>query len=140
MKLERLLELKSKMAQVEDLAEAWNFFFDHFGENPAFFEHGELAKEPKLAMLVKEIGRKIYGKKAVVTPPILKRIPAYEFVHGSGLVNGHLAVVIFFKDIDMGLLSIMERIDKTMLMRFSTFERDSDKPMVLQSPFSGKIQ
>ncbi|MEE8585530.1 MAG: hypothetical protein V3T83_11830 [Acidobacteriota bacterium] len=140
MKLERLLELKSKMAQVEDLAEAWNFFFDHFGEDPAFFQHGELAEEPKLAMLVQEIGRKVYGEKALVMPPILKRIPAYDFVHGSGLVNGHLAVVIFFKDIDMGLLSIMEGIDRTVLMRFSTFEMDGDKTVVLQSPASGKIQ
>ncbi|HMY72567.1 MAG TPA: hypothetical protein PLQ88_12095, partial [Blastocatellia bacterium] len=55
----KLDELKEKMQTVEEFGEAWNFFFDHFGENNEFMNMGHPTKNKLVNKLLKEVLKKV---------------------------------------------------------------------------------
>lgn len=131
MDLKKLSTLKDKMVNAEDFSEPWNYFFDHFGESPAFMGLGKTTRPGLLEPIVQEVGAQLFGKDVSVSPLMLMKIPEYDFVHGSCFINGQLAAIIYFKDIDMGLLSVITPTAshslETSLIRISSYMVEPSK-------------
>ncbi len=130
MDLNRLSTLKEKLVDAEDFGDPWDFFFDHFGEDPEFFECGERTESSLLKAVLTRIGQELFGDDATTTEPTLVELQEHHFIHGSCFIQGRLTVVIFFSDIDMGLLSVLDPTKGdhyTALVRFSSYQMESDK-------------
>lgn len=130
MDLNGLDTLKDKLVTAKDFTDPWEYFFDHFGDNPDFLKLGDKVSEPMLSAIVAKIGQQLFGEKAVTSEPLLVEIPERHFIHGSCFIQGNLTVIVFFSDIDMGLLAVMNPVPdgpETLLVRFSSYQMESDK-------------
>ena len=135
MDLSRLQNLKDMIVTAESFGDPWDYFFDHFGEDQEFMALGEATEHPILEAVVEKLGRELYkdSPAVVVTKPMLMKLEQYQFFHGSFFVQGRMGVLIFFEDIDMGLMSLSAESEEspTLMMRFSTYQVDEDKAIHL---------
>lgn len=141
--LAKLLELKEKVVGAESFDDPWEFFFDHFGDKPAFIDMGEEIEHPMLEAVVKKLITEMYQQEGMVAmvKPMLKKLEEYQFIHGSFMVQGRIGILIFFADIDIGLMSLSSAgpDSPTMMMRFSTYEVDEDKALNLSPQSSREV-
>ena len=124
MDLSRLQKLKEMIVSAESFSDPWEYFFDHFGEKPEFMTMGAPAEHPVLEAVVEKLAQEIHKGDSRVTPtkPMLVKLEDQKFIHGSFFVQGRMGVLIFFEDIDMGLMSLSAGSPdgSTLMMRFST--------------------
>ena len=143
MDLDRLHELKNMIVSATSFGDLWDYFFDHFGDKPEFMDLGGPTEHPMLEAVVERLGREIYkdARAVVVTKPILVKLEDYQFIHGSFVIQGRMGVLIFFEDIDMGLMSLTaaSKDTPTLMMRFSTYQVDKDKAIHLNPRTSGQV-
>jgi len=125
--VEKIEELRRQLVEAEDLLPVWNFFFDHFGENPDFIALGKMARSPLLEEVLLRVGKQLFGEDVRTMGPTLIKLRKYKFLHGSGLINGRLAVLFFFTDLDMGMVSVVDSGGHTHLVRFTTYQMGADR-------------
>jgi hypothetical protein len=120
--LKQLDVLKRKLATSSDFMEPWRYFLDCFAEDATFMRLGDRHKGSDLEGVIAAISGKLLSQNVSVDQALLTEIEGHEFVHGVCVVGGKMAGVIFFKDIDMGLLAITmsNRGGEILLSRFST--------------------
>ncbi|MEM1177417.1 MAG: hypothetical protein AAGM22_03665 [Acidobacteriota bacterium] len=116
--LSKLNELKTLIQTAEKFSEPWEFFFDHFGDHREFMDHGKPVKSVLLTELCKTVAKKVYGNAAGVTNRQWVYLKPQRFLHGTALLDGQLAVAIYFTDIEMGMLSF-QTLRGSQLMRFT---------------------
>lgn len=140
MKVEHFLALKEKILGAENFNEPWEYFFDHFSENPAFMNMGEKTQNPLLQSILEEVGERLFRQKVKVTDMMLTEIPQHNFVHGACFVQGRLASVLFFKDVKVGMLSILgsARSHEVSMIRFTGVEVQGKGPFMIDFP-KGKV-
>lgn len=121
MDLSRLEDLKEKLVNSKDLSVVGNYFFDHFGEDSDFLDLGKPERHEVLEEFIAALGHKLCGGKCVVTNLLLIHVPDTQFIHGGCFINGRLANVIYFDDIEVGLLCLVpaKPDGQTMFSRFS---------------------
>lgn len=125
LKLQNLSVLKLKMMHEKDIIVAYNYFFDHFGENGAFITRSNPARNPLLeAVLGQVVGGLLglTGAGASAMKLIMLTIPDHSFYHGTGVIGGHVVTFIYFDDIQLGCAAVAARRGRptTRLVRFST--------------------
>ncbi len=117
---ERIATLRKKLAEATDFLELWEYFLTHFAENPEFHELGRPAEASFLLEVIGELGSKLLNQQAIrISQLMLIEIPEASLFHGACLIEGRLAGLMFFQDLDMGLMALSEISGKTMLARFS---------------------
>ena len=121
-----LLEtLRVKIATENDFAKIFEYFYDHFGEDPAFFEISEpfTAKANDLIVqLVAQIGGAVLKTKQIKLDNLrLLRVADYHFVHGGFMLNGAMGTVIYCDDIQKGMVALhkMKKNEPVHFARFS---------------------
>ena len=121
MDLSQLGTLKEKLAEAGQFSDVLDYFLTHFGEKPAFIALGERARHPFLESILAQIGGQIFPGNIIVSNLMLTRLAEQQFVHGGCAINGCLATVIFFEDVQLGLLSVVMPPPgtETKLVRFS---------------------
>jgi hypothetical protein len=119
--LQNLLVLKDKLIKAKEFNEPCNYFLDNFGEDPSFMKVGEKCRSAFLQPVIEEIGAQLLGRKVSVAGMLLTEIPEYQFFHGACFIDGMVANLFYFKDIDMGILSLLRSLktSEVMLARFS---------------------
>ena|SRR5258708_40226079 len=122
MNLGRLEKLKEKLTSSKNLGDIATYFFDHFGENPAFMDLGRPTKNATLESFIATIGGQLCGSnKVVVSHLMLVQVPNTHFIHGGCFINGRMGNVIYFDDIEVGLLALVATKPggNTLFSRFS---------------------
>jgi hypothetical protein len=121
MDLSLLGTLKEKLAQAARFSDVLDYFLTHFGEKSEFIALGERTRHPFLESILAQIGGQIFSGNVVVTNLILTQVAEQQFVHGGCAINGCLATVIYFDDVQLGLLSVVMPPPgtETKLVRFS---------------------
>ncbi len=121
MDLTRLQELKQRLRADKELAPVWDFFLDTFGQKPEFIALGERTSHPFVEVVVTRVGAQLFGPGGPVVGLILTRLPDHDFIHGGFQVGGRLGGVIYFDDVGVGLLVVVDRppSDKAKYARFS---------------------
>ena len=125
----KILTLKDKLLTANDFREPYQYFFDNLGENSIFLDCGKRAKNPLLKKVLTLIGKELFKEDVTVTNLLLVKIRKHHFYHGPCLIQGKMAGVIFFEDIDMGMLSIVRSLKsyETSFVRFSSIKMESNK-------------
>jgi hypothetical protein len=107
MDLTGLEKLKEIVATSKDLSAAFHYFMDHFGENETFLRLGKPKPHPLLEQLIAASAGQILRATLVVEQFFLIPIPKTRFIHGAGLVNRWPTNVLYFDDIQVGIIAIM---------------------------------
>ncbi|MCP4347674.1 MAG: DCN1-like protein [Desulfobacterales bacterium] len=136
--IEKLSDLKQKLATGDNFSDIYNYFFDHFGENNEFMRMSKKAKNPMIKKIISFVGEQLFKKKVDITHMMLLKFPKSDFYHGACFIDGKMGGVIFFKDIDMGMLSIVKEYPETLFIRFSTVQMETGDPVTV-SPFKSKM-
>src|SRR5207248_8257857 len=99
MDLSLLGTLKEKLASATRFSDVLDYFLTHFGEKPAFIALGECARVPFLESILAQVGKQIFSGDVIVSNLILTRLTEQQFVHGGFVINGCLANVLYFEDV-----------------------------------------
>jgi hypothetical protein len=121
MDLTGLATLKERLIQAENFGTVWEYFLDHFGDDPAFIALGEPTRDAFLEAALTQVGKELFQGDVQLADLLLTRLPEHQFVHGGCTVNGRLANVLYFEDIHTGLLAIVMSMApaETKLVRFT---------------------
>ncbi len=136
--IEKLSDLKDKLLTGENFSDTYNYFFDHFGENNEFMRMSKKTKHPVIKKIISSIGEQLFKKKVDVTHMMLLKFPKSDFYHGACFIDGKMGGIIFFQDIDMGMISIVKEYPETLFIRFSTVQMETGDPVTV-SPFRSKM-
>ncbi|MFN7923354.1 MAG: hypothetical protein U0Q16_24850 [Bryobacteraceae bacterium] len=106
--LEQVAELKRQLAGAKKLDEVVTYFFDNFADNPDFHQVGYPREEipRQLQDAVIHVVDALWEGKPVAMRWMIIDIPTMGFMHGTIIMNGKLATVIWAPDILVGLLAI----------------------------------
>ena len=109
MKQPSLQQLKDLLMTAENLAEPWEYFFDHFGESREFHALGKKAgKAPILRAMLDRVGHELFRDDGKVGKLRLVSIPQEKFVHGSCNLGGRMSTLFYFTDIKMGTVTVWD--------------------------------
>src|SRR4051812_705785 len=106
MNLARMAELKELVRSGTNFRDICNFFMDHFGEDPDFLTLGEGVRESRIERVVAYIGQQLFKERVEVVNLFLVRVAEVRFIHGGLIMNGRPCTVIYFEELDKGLLSV----------------------------------
>lgn len=130
MNRDRLQQLKQKLVQELDLSEIWLFYMDHFAEHKEFTDLGEPVENAFLAAVVPQLCKHIFGKEITITNLLLIYIAEYQLIHGPFDAQGRPGGVIYFEDVNIGLLAVSKEYPPTDAVLYSRFS----EPFKLQTP------
>ena len=109
MDLANLDVLKEKLRNEKELAPVWEYFLSEFGEQPAFASLCEPTQSTFLELVATQISQQLFTKEGKVEALRLMRVPEHKFIHGGCFINGCIAGMLYFEDIELGLLSACEK-------------------------------
>jgi hypothetical protein len=120
MDLSLLATLKQKLVEATRFADVFNYFFDHFGEKPEFMKLGEPGSDLLLEAALEQIAEQLFERKVPVTNVMLVRLAEQQFLHGTAMLGDRLATVIYFQEIEMGMLAVLwsHATSETKFIRF----------------------
>jgi hypothetical protein len=122
MKLSRMLStLEKKLVESTRFGDVMNWFYDQVAADPHFMDYGAAARQPRLEQMIGIVGQQLFPDSPLVElkDMVLVELPEHGFVHGSFAIRGRPASVIYFKGIEMGLLTVAMP-GESKLIRFST--------------------
>lgn len=119
----QLMHLKHLMREADDLARPVNYFLDRVA--PVLRQKGRLRTHPYLGDVVQRIAERHFDQALPVSLAVYVHVKRYGFWHGTCQLGPHLAQVIYFEDIALGILSVLPNPYRgnTELFRFTEDER-----------------
>ncbi len=113
-------KLKEKLITAKKFDEIWNYFFDHFMENAEFMAMGKpIQRHELLEAVLGQIAGRLFKVDSAVLEIRLIKLDDQKFIHGCGMLNGHLTSVMYFEDDHMGVFNIVMDDGRTEMARFS---------------------
>lgn len=106
MKLKNLLKLKEKLQKEKDLGVIYTYYMDEFGDHQSFTDVGEPAENSFLIQVIGQVCQHLFGNTVIIADILLIQIPEYQFFHAPFFANNHIGGVIYFEDIQTGLLAV----------------------------------
>ncbi len=106
MKLKKLYQLKEKLQKETDLSKIWSYYMDEFGDIPAFSDIGEAVRQDSLLAVIAQVCQQIFGKPTNIDGILTIYIKEYQFYHAPFMAGNHIGGVIFFEDINTGLIAV----------------------------------
>jgi hypothetical protein len=121
MDLALLATLKERLLTATDFGEVVTYFFDHFGDHAEFIALGERCEHPFLEAVFSQVGGQLFERAVKVSHVMLTRLAEQGFIHGTVHLENKLATVLYFEDIQKGLLSVLWSVSpsETKLVRFT---------------------
>jgi hypothetical protein len=119
MKLEKLSQLKEKLQKETDLSKIWLYYMDEFGDRPEFSNIGEPVRQDFLLTVIAQVCQQIFGKPTNIDGILTIYIEEYQFYHAPFIANKHIGGIIFFEDINTGLIAVTSAASN--LAKYSRF-------------------
>jgi hypothetical protein len=98
--------LKQQLISSEDSSEIFDFFFQNFAEDPAFYDRGKISTHDILAKVIQTTGKNFYGENCEISNYRMTKIEEENFIHGTCFLNGHITLLMYFTDLDIGIASV----------------------------------
>lgn len=108
MKLSKLVQLKHLLQTATDLRQPSEFFWEELASEPSFMSAGKIGTSVRLQRIIERAASHVLGGEQDAGMLMLLRIPRYSFWHGSCVFDGRISQVMYFDDIEQGLLTILE--------------------------------
>jgi hypothetical protein len=122
MDLEQLSQLKQRLVEGDDHGEVMQDFLEALDADPSFMDLGEPVENELLMHIIGEAGREMFGDPPQFDCVILIQVPAANFIHGSFLLCGRVANVMYFPDIGIGVFAVVVSLGSnpcTRIVRFT---------------------
>ncbi len=121
--------LKAKLVSEDNFNQIVHYFFDHLGEDPEFIKLCKPAKAPLLKEILAVVATKVFGAGAEATGLKILKHPKQDFYHGTCAIQGRMSTVLFFSDIDMGVVAIHMSFatSEISFVRFTSMMLGADK-------------
>jgi hypothetical protein len=121
--------LKEMMATEKDLHCVATYFFDQLGADHRFIARSKPTKHKRLKAILQAVSANAFGKDCAVTHVRLMKIGSEALIHGNCSINGKAGTVMFFEDINIGLLIILMSLQthETSCIRFTPTVIEGDK-------------
>ncbi|RJP29926.1 MAG: hypothetical protein C4527_10635 [Candidatus Omnitrophota bacterium] len=103
---DKLKTLQKMLISEDNFNITFKYFFEQLGEDPSFIESSKKVKNPFLKSILKAIGKQIFNEEDAVAHLMLLKLPKSSFYHGSCFIHGRMASIIYFEDIEMGMVAI----------------------------------
>ncbi len=128
MDLKNLAKLKEKLVRAKEFQPVMDYFLTEFGENMGFLGLGKPIQSELLQRAIVAIGKQIFpDARALVFDRIcLIELPGHQFIHGGFSLNGCQSMLIYFDDVQMGLIAVA--LSMSGEMRFARFSTELLKP------------
>jgi hypothetical protein len=123
MKLERLQELKKKLRYEKNFSDIWSFYMDEFADHEEFTDLGEPAENLFLEATIPAVCNQIFARDIMISNLLIISIPEHQFFHAPFMVERRIGGVIYFADINMGLLAVSADYPPTDEVKYSRFSR-----------------
>ncbi len=115
MDLVKLDILRLMMSTETDLQTIFEYFLDHFGENEEFISLGKPLTDQHhpLLSVIHTVAQEIFAKYKMKANPLrlehllLIHVPDHKLIHGGMLLQGHMANVLYFEDLKVGLMVVV---------------------------------
>jgi hypothetical protein len=108
MDLTLLPELKHKLLYEKQLSQVWSFFMDQFADHEEFAGFGAPASHPFVETVLTQLGQQLFGRDGSISGLILRWDAQHQFLHGGFNMGGRTGGVIFFGDIQTGMVAVPE--------------------------------
>jgi hypothetical protein len=133
--------LKNLLQTSKNFSDVVDYFFTNLTErSPAFMQAGKRAKHPLIRKTVELIGTQILQKEVTVSHLILLKLSKYHFYHGSCFIEGNMCNILYFEDIDMGMVGISNlSSDYVHFTRFTCFRVKGMDESSMPAPGSSKL-
>ena len=128
-----LKTLRKQLQTADNFSDIMRYFFDHMAESDDFLDLSKRSKNKLLKTTLKMICEQVYGEDVALTHLLILELKAYRFYHGGGLLNGRPLNMIYFADIDMGLVACpnARRPEVIEYARFTCHKVDIDDDAIL---------
>jgi len=130
--------LKEKLVASDKFSEIQNYFFDCLAENDEFIKRSKRAKNALLKKTISVVAEQVFQRKVTITYMMILKYPKASFYHGTCFVEGKIAGILFFEDIDMGLFAVQMKPPETSFVRFSMVMPESGSATIV-SPYRSKM-
>jgi hypothetical protein len=123
MDLQHLSQLKQRLLEGDDYADVLMDFLEVFGNDPSFMELGEPVQNDLLMSIICEGAREVLPEPIRLDWVMLIKIAEAHFIHGSFLLCGRVANVIYFPDAGVGVFAVILSMGNdpgTRVFKFST--------------------
>lgn len=126
--LSKINELRQILRTATALGEISDAFWDQVASEPAFTSAGRPVENPCLRLVVERVAGQALERAPRVALTMFIHIREHGFWHGCCLLGGKLCQVLYFEDIDRGLLTLAPGLlsEHTRFVRFSTVELEVD--------------
>lgn len=119
MDLTRFAELKRKLTSEKELALIYEYFLDHFGENPEFMAMGESAVHPYILMVIAQVANHLHPTETV-SHVALVNLPEHQLFHGGFSLGGRPGCVLYCEDLRVGMIVVPE-LPPSIEVRYARF-------------------
>lgn len=128
-----LVKLKEILPTAEDFKDVMSLFLDHLINHPEFMKAGSRTKNPLLRETLKMVLKQLFKEEINMTHLLLIHIKKHKFYHGTCFANGQLTSILYFEDLDVGMLGVLTKQVPTMLFaRFTCYrvKVEDDHPIL----------
>ncbi|MFK7773469.1 MAG: hypothetical protein AB8F94_15070 [Saprospiraceae bacterium] len=127
MRKQHFITLKQRLISSEDFSETFDFFFQNFAEDPAFYDWGKVSTNDMLPKVIQSTGKNFYRENCEISDYRMTEIDEENFIHGTCFLDGNITLVMYFTDLNIGLASIsmggaMFNFVSLKAMKFSVFQ------------------
>lgn len=138
-----LARLKELLQTADNFGDIVKYFFDHLSNNSAFIHHSKPVKHPLIKQTLQSVAAELFKQDAAladrkqdaaVTNMLLLKLNKYPFYHGACFIQGRPVSVLYFEDIDMGLVCAASTYPYMQYARFTCYRlKDVDKNSIFKA-------
>jgi hypothetical protein len=111
--------LMDAKATNDDLQGVKNFFFQNFGNDPAFLAMGQPTTDKTVDGNLETFAHRVFNLDVDMANTPLVGIADFHFKHGPFTMNGKAGIVIYFEDVGRGLIAVAWPARSATYMPFS---------------------
>jgi len=129
-----LARLKELLQTADDFGDIVKYFFDHLGDDPTFIKLSKPAKHPLVKKTLQHVAASLFKQEVTVTNLLLLKFGKYPFYHGACFIQGRPVNILYFEDIDMGIVCTASTYPYMHYARFTCYRlKDLDKNSIFKA-------
>lgn len=138
-----LTRLKELLQTADNFSDIVRYFFDHLSNDPVFIEHSNPVNHPLISQTLQSVAAELFrqdaavtGRKqeAVITNMLLLKLDQYPFYHGACFIQHRPVSILYFEDIDMGIVCAASTFPYMQYARFTCYRlKDVDKNSIFKA-------
>jgi hypothetical protein len=129
-----LAKLKELLQTADNFGDIVKYFFDHLANDPTFIKLSKPTKHSLVKETLRSIATRLFKQDAPVTNLLLLKLSKHQFYHGACFIQGRPANVLYFEDIDMGIVCTASTYPYMEYARFTCYRlKELDKNSIFKA-------